>query len=180
MKPKIVGLLLALLISSTFIEAQTVQDTSISIETKGGGVFTGQIIFENSDSIRIKTKDFGVISISKNEIIIQDLVSIETVDGNEFLGEIMKEDSLSIVLKTQKFGEITIYKSDIKHQEKVHVQQVKDGILWFDNPQSTRYFWAPNGYGLKKGEGYYQNIYVLWNQFTFGITDNLNSLFSIS
>lgn len=169
-------LLVALfLVATQILLAQTTQDTStVSIEMKGGSVFTGQIIFENSDSIRIKTKDFGVISISKNEIIIKDLVSIETFDGNVFLGEITKEDSLLIVLKTQKLGEITVFKSDIRSQEKVNVQQIKDGKLWFDNPQATRYFWAPNAYGLKAGEGYYQNIYVLWNQFAYGVTDNFS------
>jgi hypothetical protein len=40
--------------------------------------------------------------------------------------------------------------------------------------QSTRYFWSPNGYGLKKGEGYYQNIWVLWNQFAYGLSDNFS------
>ena len=102
------------------------------------------------------------------------LVQIETNDGNEFIGEIVKEDSLKIVLKTDKLGEISIQKSDIKSQIIINTQQIKDGKFWFPNPQSTRYFWAPNGYGLKKGEGYYQNIYVLWNQFTYGVTDNFS------
>ncbi len=175
MKSKIITLLLGFLIISTFIQAQTTQDTTtISIETKSGVVYTGQFVSENSDSIIIKTVDFGIISISKNEILYENLVSIETTDGNEFLGEIVKEDSNSIVLKTRKLGEITIAKSDIKSREKVDAQQIKDGKFWFPNPQSTRYFWSPNGYGLKKGEGYYQNIWVLWNQFSYGLSDNFS------
>ena len=59
----------------------------------------------------------------------------------------------------------------IKKLEFPEVQQLKDGEYWFPNPQSTRYFWSPNGYGLKKGEGYYQNIWVIWNQFAYGIND---------
>ena len=176
MKTKIVALLLfVLLFSSAFIQAQTVQDTSVvSIETKGGVVYKGQFVSENSDSIKINTKDFGVVSISKDEIVIDNLVSIETTDGNEFLGEIIKEDALTIVLKTRKLGEITIARSDIKSRKNVEVEQIKDGSFWFPNPQSTRYFWAPNAYGLKAGEGYYQNIYVLWNQFAYGVTDNFS------
>ncbi len=176
MKVKIVGLLfLILLFSSTVIQAQIVQDTSVvSIETKSGAVYKGKFVSESSDSIRVKTKDFGIISISKDEIINENLVSIETVDGNEFLGEIIKEDSRSIVLKTRKLGEITISKSDIKSRKEVEVQQIVDGRFWFPNPQSTRYFWSPNGYGLKKGEGYYQNIWVLWNQFSYGLSDNFS------
>lgn len=99
------------------------------------------------------------------------LVKIETTDGNEYIGQVISDDSTKTVLKTEKLGEITILKTDIKNTESVQVQQIKDGKLWFENPQSTRYFWSPNGYGLKKGEGYYQNIWVLWNQFSYGLTD---------
>lgn len=102
------------------------------------------------------------------------IIRIETLDGNEFLGEIVSQDSLSIKLKTQTLGEITISKRDIKFREEIDVQQIKSGKYWFGNPQSTRYFWSPNGYGLKKGEGYYQNIWVLWNQFAYGVTDNFS------
>jgi len=102
------------------------------------------------------------------------LVQIETSDGNEFIGEIVSEDSLIVILKTDKLGQITIPKNDIISRKTVNVQQIKDGKLWFDNPQATRYFWAPNGYGLKKEEGYYQNIYVLWNQFAYGVSDNFS------
>jgi hypothetical protein len=102
------------------------------------------------------------------------LVNIETVDGNEFIGQIVIEDSLKIVLKTEKLGEISIFRSDIKRQEIIEIQQIKEGKYWFHNPQSTRYFWSPNGYGLKKGEGYYQNIWVLWNQFAYGLSDNFS------
>ncbi|MDB4583862.1 hypothetical protein N9164_11975 [Draconibacterium sp.] len=102
------------------------------------------------------------------------IVKIETSDGNEFIGKIITEDTLSIVLNTDLYGELTIQKANIKSKKIVQSQQIKGGKLWFDNPQSTRYFWAPNGYGVKKGEGYYQNIYVLWNQFTYGVSDNFS------
>lgn len=102
------------------------------------------------------------------------MVRIEMKDGNEFIGSVQNEDDTKIVLKTTTLGVITIQKSDIRHKEVVESGSLKDGKVWFANPQSTRYFWAPNSYGLKKGEGYYQNIYVFWNQFTYGLTDNFS------
>ncbi len=172
MRYKIVGLIIAMSIFSSFAQAQSGQDTtSVSIKMTNGSVYNGVIVSENSDSIKLNTKDFGIVSISKNNIVFNNLVSIETSDGNEFLGEIISENDQSVVLKTRKLGKITIAKSDIKTRKKVEPQQIKDGKLWFTNPQSTRYFWMPNGYGLKKGEGYYQNIWVLWNQVSYGITD---------
>jgi hypothetical protein len=102
------------------------------------------------------------------------LVRIETTDGNEFIGNIVEENTQNIVLKTNNLGEITIQKSNIKSRKDIQSQEFKEGKLWFANPQSTKYFWAPNAYGLKKGEGYYQNIYVLWNQFTYGVSNNFS------
>lgn len=160
-----------LILLSILVFAQTKQDTTeVTIETLSGGKYSGQIISETVDSIKIETKDFGLIAIAKNDII-RNLFTIETVDGNEFIGEIISEDSQFVKLKTDKLGEVSIRKSDIKKKEPVEVQQIKDGKYWFPNPQSTRYFWSPNGFGLKKGEGYYQNIWVLWNQFSYGVTD---------
>lgn len=117
-----------------------------------------------------------IFSLSVNSQTINDttLVNIETNDGNEYIGQIVNEDSLKIVLKTEKLGEISIFRSDIKRCETLEVQQIKEGKYWFPNPQSTRYFWSPNGYGLKQGEGYYQNIWVLWNQFAYGLSDNFS------
>jgi hypothetical protein len=172
---KTILLFVILFLATQIVQAQTTQDTStISIETRNLGNISGKLISESSDSIKINTKDFGILSVAKSEIIIQNLVSVETVDGNNFMGEIIKEDPLSIVLKTQSLGIITISRSNIRSLKEIDNSIIKDGVLWFENPQATRYFWAPNGFGLKKGEGYYQNIYVLWNQFAYGVTDNFS------
>lgn len=107
---------------------------------------------------------------------IQDtiLYKIETRDGNEFKGEIISEDSLKIQVSTTSIGVITIQKKNIKSIELIDEKQIRGDEIWFSNPQSTRYFWSPNGFGLKEGEGYYHNIWVLWNQFAVGITDNFS------
>lgn len=99
---------------------------------------------------------------------------IQTKDGNEFIGVIVGSDSLTTILKTENLGVLTIKQSDIKTIENINDASVKEGKLWFPNPQATRYFWSPNGYGLKKGEGYYHNIWVLWNQVAYGITNNFS------
>lgn len=68
------------------------------------------------------------------------LVRIKTKDGNEFIGEVFTEDDQKIILITEKFGEITIQKIDIQSREIISAARIKDGKLWFENPQSTRYF----------------------------------------
>ena len=102
------------------------------------------------------------------------LCRIETIDGNEFVGIAISQDIEKVVVETSLLGKITINRNKIKSITWLKPQSVKSGRLWYDNPQSTRYFWTPNGYGLKKGEGYYQNIWVLWNQASIGVTDNFS------
>ncbi len=44
----------------------------------------------------------------------------------------------------------------------------------YDNASRVRYFLSPSGYGLKAGEAYYQNSYLVANLFHVGITDNFS------
>jgi len=100
---------------------------------------------------------------------------IETIDGNEYIGIILNQTPEVIRIKTEKIGEISIPQSQIKRISRLSAIQSKDGTYWLDNPQSTRYFWAPNAYSLKQGEGYYQNVWILFNQAVYGITNHFSA-----
>jgi hypothetical protein len=100
---------------------------------------------------------------------------IETVDGNEYIGTILNQTPEVIRIKTEKLGEISIPQSEVKKIAQLSAIKSKNGSYWIDNPQSTRYFWAPNGYNLKQGEGYYQNVWILFNQAVYGITNHFSA-----
>lgn len=99
------------------------------------------------------------------------LFRVETKEGNEFIGKIVSEDKTSILLRTDNLGDITIRWAHITKVSEVIPSQLKNGEHWFDNPQATRYFWSPNGFGLRKREAYYQNVWVLFNQVSVGVSD---------
>lgn len=96
---------------------------------------------------------------------------VETKDGNIYLGQILFENDSIVRLRTANIGEISINKKNIKSIVQLKGGELVDGQYWFENPQASRYLWQPNGYGLKKGEAYYQNIWVFWNQVSFGFSD---------
>jgi hypothetical protein len=96
---------------------------------------------------------------------------IETNDGNEFFGTVVNKDSASVRLHTKMLGEITIPVKFIVTIAPVDQESIKQGEIWLKNLQSTRYFYAPNGYGLDKGSGYYQNTWVMFNQMSYGFTN---------
>ncbi len=44
---------------------------------------------------------------------------------------------------------IKILRTDIKKMYPIKKEKIIEGEYWFDNPQATRYFYAPNGNALK-------------------------------
>jgi hypothetical protein len=99
---------------------------------------------------------------------------IETKDGNIYTGTVLNRDSINLSLKTTTIGEIKIPLAEIRTETELTNVKIVNNSVWLPNPQSSRYFWAPNGYGLKKGESYYQNIWVLYNQMSFGCDDHFS------
>lgn len=100
---------------------------------------------------------------------------VETLDGNEYIGIILQQNTQTIRIKTDKLGEITIPRVEVKKITSLSSIKVKGGTYWLDNPQATRYLWSPNAYSLKAGEGYYQNVWILFNQTVYGITDHFSA-----
>lgn len=118
-----------------------------------------------------------VISLKAQEPLNPDTTNvyrIETRDGNVFTGRILSEDQQVVSIATDKLGTIRIPIGDIRSRVLLDGVKTEGGEFWMPNPQSTRYFWAPNGYGLQKGEAYYQNIWVFYNQLSWGISNHFS------
>lgn len=102
----------------------------------------------------------------------KDFVLFKLTDGNTYLGSILTENNEFITIKTKEFEELKIRKATIKSRKTIASTELHQGEYWFENPNSTRNLYGPTGYGLKKGEGYYQNFMLLFNGVSYGFTDN--------
>lgn len=102
------------------------------------------------------------------------LYRVETTDGNVFIGTLVAEDDQEVVLATERLGTITIARADIERMMAIEPDRFRDGEYWFANPQSTRYFFAPNAIGLPSGGGYYQNTWIFLNNVNVGISNNVS------
>ncbi len=54
-----------------------------------------------------------------------------------------------------------------------HLSEEDISSLGFHSPNATRYLFAPSAIPLKEGERYYQNVWVVLNTVTFGVSDNV-------
>ena len=118
------------------------------------------------------------INTSYSEVKAQDadsvLYRIEMKNGNIFIGVILLENDEIIRLKTSELGEIELQKVHIVRRTKIDGDRLRNGEYWSENSHATRYLFGTNGIGLKKGRGYYQNTWVLFNNVNYGITDNFS------
>ncbi len=74
---------------------------------------------------------------------------IETHDGNIFIGELISETDEQVTFRTESAGEITISRENIKRMTLLDDARKQNDEYWHENPQSTRYLFAPNALGIK-------------------------------
>ena len=96
---------------------------------------------------------------------------IETTDGNTYIGTVSTFNTDPIEINT-KIGILKIPKNTIRSITHPEKYQLVHGEYWPENPHSTRHFWGPSSYGLRKGEGYYQNSWIFFNQVSYGFSDH--------
>ena len=96
---------------------------------------------------------------------------VETRDGSVYYGELISQDQDDIQIKTASVGTIRIKLSQVMSITRDGTDSELQRTIPQRNVRSGRYFYSPNSYGLKKGEGYYQNVWVFFNQVSYGFSD---------
>ena len=96
---------------------------------------------------------------------------VRTRDGNEFLGTVVQETGDTLTLQTTGYGLVRIPNAQIRRSRTLAPNAAKSGTLWFDEPLDSRYFLGTNAFGLRAGEGYYQNVWISLNQADVGLND---------
>lgn len=101
------------------------------------------------------------------------MVRITMTDGSVYLGEIISQEQGMIRLKTQNLGTLQVPTLNVERIEDISAEKMRKGQYWFENPSYNRYFLGQSAKPLRKGEGYYQNIWVFFNSAHYGITRNI-------
>jgi len=92
-------------------------------------------------------------------------------DGSTIMGRITEVREDEIVFQSD-IGEMTIAKSKIERVRLVSRDSMKHGKYWFDNPNTTRLYFAPTARMLKKGEGYFSDYWIFFPGIAYGFSDN--------
>lgn len=119
--------------------------------------------------IAVNTKVGAQITFMQDSTYI-----FEMKDGNTYIGTVVVMEENKTYEVTTQIGVLWLSQEDIVTVKKVDTSNVVEGVYWPTNPHSSRYFFSPSGYGLRKGEGYYQNAWIFFNQVSYGISDNFS------
>lgn len=99
---------------------------------------------------------------------------IETRDGTSITGSIVRQNADSVIVQTTSIGVVRILRTDIRSMEVISATSIIKGRFWFENPNATRYVIGPSAIPLRRGEGYYQNLYLFVQHVNYGITDHFS------
>ena len=116
----------------------------------------------------------GSLTVAHAQESVGETVRVTTTEGNILIGVIEQQNEERMIIRVKDIGEVTIQRSNISNIEVIHPDRIRNGSYWFENPHGTRYFFAPNAIGLRKGSGYYQNAWIFFNNVNYGVSNNFS------
>ena len=107
------------------------------------------------------------------------IVVVSLRDGSRLHGTIIEENAEFLTVRTVGGLVVRAPKSSVVSVERLH-GRVVEGEFRRDDPNYSRLLYAPTGYPLRKGQGYFADHYVFFPSLALGVTDNFSILGGIS
>ena len=102
-------------------------------------------------------------------------VRIETIDGTVLTGKVKKQNDNYILLISKNIGEFKVYKDKIRKIEYLDESEFTDFIKPHGHKDNrSRYFITSSAYNLRKGETFYSNTWIFFNDINYGLTNNFS------
>jgi hypothetical protein len=147
---------------------------------KDGTQLRGMIKAQNEKQLVFIDNNIGERTIEKElvtsiKLQFGDAMRVFTMrDGSIITGQIVNKTDEATVVRTNGLGTVSLDAGNIiQVRDAEEATITSSGKIWFKNPNCTRYLFAPSAIQLKKGEGYYQNMYGFGNAWNYGVTDNV-------
>lgn len=104
----------------------------------------------------------------------RELSRITLKDGQELRGVVVHRDARIVVVELATGGRLELPAAQVEKVEaEPHAQVRANGEVWFQDPNRTRYLYAPSGMMLRQGEGYFSQKELFFSSMNYGLTDNV-------
>ncbi len=165
---------LLLIVVSMGLSAQENETLLSFFYLKNGEVYATDSFQESEDFYTFIEIRLGQIVLPKNKVqkiiplIKNQYVRLELRDNTVYRGKLVEFSDDVITLESDIAGIVKFDRNSV-----VGITPSIDRTT-ISNPNRTRYFFAPSALPLEKGEGYYQNAYLLANSVNFGLSKNFS------
>ncbi|MFO0355441.1 MAG: hypothetical protein ACK50A_00695 [Sphingobacteriaceae bacterium] len=153
---------------------------TVKLKLTDGTSIWGIYYAESVDEIVVQDFNSGIIKLSRSKlrsfekIILDTVIVVETTNGSVFIGNAVDIRNSSLLVQSNTYGYAEIKLNSIAKIQRMDAYLATNKPERFKNPNATRYFFAPSAIPLRRGEGYYQNAYLLANSVNVGITNNIS------
>jgi hypothetical protein len=104
----------------------------------------------------------------------RELSRITLKDGQELRGVVVHRDARIVVVELATGGRLELPATQVERVEaEPHAQVRANGEVWFQDPNRTRYLYAPSGMMLRQGEGYFSQKELFFSSMNYGLTDHI-------
>ncbi|WP_375772440.1 hypothetical protein NR798_16640 [Archangium gephyra] len=104
----------------------------------------------------------------------RELSRITLKDGQELHGVVLHQDDKVVVVELADGDRMELPARQVKDITVERNAQVREnGEIWFQDPNRTRYLYAPSGMMLRQGEGYFSQKELFFSSMSYGLTDHI-------
>ena len=126
------------------------------------------------NAVSRKNTDARATGIRAQLVVVDsaDVQVLTTTDGSTTVGRVIRVNEQDVDFRTD-LGVLSIPIAKISEIRQLPATSIRNGQIWFPNPNATRLFFAPTGRMLKQGEGYFSDYYIFFPGFAYGLTDRV-------
>ncbi len=101
-------------------------------------------------------------------------LKVKLKDRSDFIGEQLTASKDSLIFRAEDGVIIRLHRSDIWYSYRVQPGKFKRGGYYPDLFNYDKGFVAPHAFGPKKGEAYFENSMLVWNELNLGVNDYIS------
>ena len=139
---------------------------AILLAELGALVGTGRIVVAQQSGSAARTATIRVAESTQMQVI-------RLRDGSSIVGRVTEVGPDTIRFAATG-GTLALTRADIIEVRDVAKSSMRRGEVWPVNPNATRLFFAPTGRMLAKGEGYFNDTYLLFLSIQGGLSSRFN------
>ena len=95
-------------------------------------------------------------------------------DGQVLRGFVVQRDEQHVVLELADGNRVDLAARTVERvEEEPNARVTHGGEIWIQDPNRTRYFYAPSAMMLHQGEGYFSQRELIFSSFNYGLTDHI-------